>query len=652
MKKLTLLTTILLTATVALGQGVAINETGAEPHSSAMLDVSSADKGLLVPRMTLSQRDNISNAAEGLLIYQTDDTPGFYYRTGLVWVRLGEASPGGWSVMGNNLYYNEGNVGIGTNAPSAMLHVADNALISGLTIGAGGGSAATNTALGKEALENNNSGEQNTAVGAITLKNNSTGNFNSANGYGVLQFNTSGSFNTAAGNQALSMNETGSYNTAIGSGALYYNKGRSRSTAIGHNAMGQAFNGTSAVDSYNTAVGYEALRGHAIPGYNSGQYNTAVGDMALRSNRAGSYNTASGQGALYSNTSGNSNTAKGNHSLYQNTTGSYNFAGGQEALNKSTTGNANVAIGFRAGREITTGSNNIILGYYAGNNITTGNNNIVIGNEAGTPLPDGNSQMVIGASDMLYGDLSNKRIGIGTTNPDQKLDIDGQIKIRGGTPGEGKVLTSDTDGTASWQPATSVLSCIDIDGNAYPAFVIGDQVWMAENLRVTKYRNGDNIAQVTDSSSWKNLTSGAFCWYGNDPTGNAKYGPLYNWFAVDDPRGLCPEGWRVPTDAEWTVFTDMLGGTSVAGGKLKAASPLWDAPNTDATNSTGFSGLPAGARTFWATFDNIGSRGTWWSSTENFGNNSFYRYLNYDSGDVNKNYYYKQHGFSVRCIRD
>jgi hypothetical protein len=121
-KKLITITAILLTATVALGQGVAINETGAAPHSSAMFDVSSANKGLLVPRMTLAQRNDISNPAEGLLIYQTDDIHGFYYRTGTSWVRLGEASTGEWSVMADNIYYSTGNVGIGTSNPIALLH--------------------------------------------------------------------------------------------------------------------------------------------------------------------------------------------------------------------------------------------------------------------------------------------------------------------------------------------------------------------------------------------------------------------------------------------------------------------------------------------------------------------------------------------------
>jgi len=130
--------------------------------------------------------------------------------------------------------------------------------------------------------------------------------------------------------------------------------------------------------------------------------------------------------------------------------------------------------------------------------------------------------------------------------------------------------------TGSGPGGNSPSLCIDYDGNAYPTFTIGTQTWMAENLRLTHYRNGEAIPKVTDNAAWAALTTGAYCWYNNDQTTNARYGVLYNWYTASDSRGLCPQGWHVPTDAEWTTLTTYLCGMSVAGGKMKSVSPLVD----------------------------------------------------------------------------
>ncbi|MCP4833080.1 MAG: hypothetical protein GY886_12790, partial [Gammaproteobacteria bacterium] len=142
-----------------------------------------------------------------------------------------------------------------------------------------------------------------------------------------------------------------------------------------------------------------------------------------------------------------------------------------------------------------------------------------------------------------------------------------------GTPGYYYYTGADWISVTSAGPGgISASSCIDYDGNAYPTTTIGEQVWMAENLRVTHYRNGDAIPHVT-TTGW-GYSTGAYCWYDNDQATNEKYGALYNWYTVDDSRGLCPEGWHVPTDDQWTALTTYLGGTSVAGGKMKAISDL------------------------------------------------------------------------------
>ena len=207
--------------------------------------------------------------------------------------------------------------------------------------------------------------------------------------------------------------------------------------------------------------------------------------------------------------------------------------------------------------------------------------------------------------------------------------------------------------TGAGPGAISTSSCIDYDGNAYTTFTIGNQVWMAENLRVTHYNNGDAIPTVTDNTAWTGLSTGAYCWYGNDQSANEKYGALYNWYTVDDSRGLCPDGWHVPTHVEWTTLTTYLGGTSVAGGKMKATSDLWNSPNTDAANTSRFSGLPGGYRYYIGSFFYIGYYGFWWSSTESSSDYAWNRYLFYSVSYVTvTNSKVKQTGFSVRCLRD
>jgi uncharacterized protein (TIGR02145 family) len=206
--------------------------------------------------------------------------------------------------------------------------------------------------------------------------------------------------------------------------------------------------------------------------------------------------------------------------------------------------------------------------------------------------------------------------------------------------------------TGSGPGGNSPFMCIDYDGNAYPTFTIGTQTWMAENLRVTHYRNGDAIPNVTDNTAWAALSTGAYCWYNNDQATNAKYGVLYNWYTVNDSRGLCPQGWHAPTQAEWTGLTTYLGGWEVAGGKMKSVSALWFSPNTDATNNSGFSGLPGGFRVYNGTFYNIGNLGYWWSSTEYTSTYAWYRYLYSNSGYVSVSDDDKRFGFSVRCLRD
>jgi uncharacterized protein (TIGR02145 family) len=207
----------------------------------------------------------------------------------------------------------------------------------------------------------------------------------------------------------------------------------------------------------------------------------------------------------------------------------------------------------------------------------------------------------------------------------------------------------------------SVLNAlVDIDGNNYPVVKIGNQIWMKENLRVSRYRNGDLIPIVTDIAAWAALTTGGRTWYDNDSTTYENpYGNLYNWYALTDNRGLCPYGWHAPTDAEWTILTTYLGGQSIAGGKMKSTgTAYWNTPNTAATNESGFSVLPGGYRNFDGSFGSISYKAFFWSATEYDSFNAWLRYLNYTIGSVGRDYSIddntsnKSVGASVRCLRD
>jgi uncharacterized protein (TIGR02145 family) len=192
----------------------------------------------------------------------------------------------------------------------------------------------------------------------------------------------------------------------------------------------------------------------------------------------------------------------------------------------------------------------------------------------------------------------------------------------------------------------------DIDGNIYNTVRIGDQVWMAENLKVIHYNNGDPIPNKTDSLLWVNSQTGAYCSYDNLISNSEIYGHLYNWYAVDDKRGLCPAGWHVPSKEEFKILRDHLGGWEIAGGKLKETGfDHWLIPNVAADNSTGFTALPGGERTLYK-FLNIKWRGFFWSSTTS-GRTFTYLEIGFSNPELHiVNQSYPFDGFSVRCIKD
>ena len=194
----------------------------------------------------------------------------------------------------------------------------------------------------------------------------------------------------------------------------------------------------------------------------------------------------------------------------------------------------------------------------------------------------------------------------------------------------------------------------DIDGNTYMTVKIDKQIWMAENLKTTRFNDGTAIPLVTDSAEWGNdgPTYGPrYCWYNNDTTYKNIYGALYCWPAAGTGK-LCPTGWHVPEPAEWTTIINYLGGQNVAGGKLKESGTThWKSPNTGATNESGFTALPGGFRQFYGPFSFIGLKGYWWSSVH-YMENAYDMDLNYDSGYTERDRDVMGCGISVRCVKD
>ena len=201
------------------------------------------------------------------------------------------------------------------------------------------------------------------------------------------------------------------------------------------------------------------------------------------------------------------------------------------------------------------------------------------------------------------------------------------------------------------------LSITDVDGNIYKTVIIGTQTWMAENLKTSRYNDGNFIPNIKDSIAWSELSTGAWCYHNNNEKNNVKYGKLYNWYAVNPTtngnKNVCPNGWHVPSAGEWTVLSEYLGGDLVAGGKLKGVDTTnWDSPNVEATNTSLFTGLPFGGRAKNGVFYGYGYIGHWWSSTDENSISAWYRDVIVKYGIFSKDYIFKKNGMSIRCLKD
>lgn len=196
----------------------------------------------------------------------------------------------------------------------------------------------------------------------------------------------------------------------------------------------------------------------------------------------------------------------------------------------------------------------------------------------------------------------------------------------------------------------------DIDGNAYAAVQIGEQLWMAEDLKTARFSDGSPIPLVENYDEWAQLSLPAYSWYNNDTANANDFGLLYNWFAVESGK-LCPEGWHVPSDEEWIALESAVGGAQIAGGALKEqGTALWKTPNTEASNEAGFSARPGGYRSYNGTFNLIRTSGYWWSTSLKswYGSEpkAMYRYMRYDDPSLARHIAEKTNGFNVRCVKN
>lgn len=200
-------------------------------------------------------------------------------------------------------------------------------------------------------------------------------------------------------------------------------------------------------------------------------------------------------------------------------------------------------------------------------------------------------------------------------------------------------------------PKPSVQTIKDIEGNVYKTISIGSQVWMAENLKTSKFRDGESIPNAPDNAQWHNYSTAAFCYYNNEASHQNTYGKLYNWYAANDTR-LCPAGYRVSTNADWEQLISFIGGGAMAGAKLKESGTSHWLSNPGSTNETGFTALPGGYRQADGVFDLMGNVGQWWTSTEQSGNYSWSKAIFGSESLIYSSAEEKKAGYAVRCIKE
>lgn len=540
--KYTLLTFLLVSLTISLSaQSVGISADGSAPDNSAMLDVHSTTKGMLVPRMTTLQRQALIAPADGLLVYDLDSST-FWYFNNTDWIDLSSKlladddrdtkievertidsdlihftvggdiiailnqktlnieAPGKGTFIGQNAgQFDDGS----ENANSAFGHFALRYNTSG----------SANTAIGRSALIANTTGSQNTGVGEFSLFKNTIGSINTAIGRGALNENTTGDHNLAVGTSTLLLNTSGTHNVALGNYALRSNTTGKLNTALGHAALQNVSNNLSEL----VAVGDSALFYNGGPSSIDGRYNTAVGARALRSNTTGRgsvaigykssyanetgiFNTAIGESSLANNISGSSNVAVGFSALLNSDSGE-NVAVGSNAMGKLTSGAKNVGIGRNADRSNQTGSFNTIIGYQAGgtaiNHSKTGN--VFVGYQAGY-FETSDNKLYIDNSDsaapLIYGDFDSNILRV---NGELQVSDAYRFPLLDGIVNQ--VLSTDGSGVLSWSDYSASQWVDDAPNNiSYSGNVAIGTVSPTHRLHVFSNFDAAKISSTSVSS--------------------------------------------------------------------------------------------------------------------------------------------------------
>jgi trimeric autotransporter adhesin len=422
-----------------------INASGTAPNSQAMLDISSTTKGLLIPRMTTTQRSDILGPTTGLTVYDTDYKD-YFYSNGLRWFKIfsNHSHSNTNVILGDDAMPNN-------NSATHNIAIGSNALRSHTYSGDGNNDQTRNIAIGSNALFSNNStnntnGRFNIAIGGNAMQENTIGSYNLALGNDALNENINGFYNYAVGSQALGKNTLGSSNLAIGSFALHTSLAKSYNLAIGHAALRNFDNSATPALTFNTAIGHNSIQGSVTSSDNTGIQNTALGYNSMLDNTSGSNNLALGYNTLSKNTTGNFITAVGTQALQNNAAINRNTAIGYGAMERSdnsttstdafntaigvfamrgsstpanNTGKRNVAIGDLALTGFTIGSDNVMIGNSAGSANTTGSGNIYIGNQAGGGQSTASNQLIIENSNadqaLLRGDFTGNKLGVNFT---------------------------------------------------------------------------------------------------------------------------------------------------------------------------------------------------------------------------------------------
>ena len=418
----------LLLAATLNAQSVAINTDGTTANASSLLEVKSTTKGMLIPRMTKSEKSLIGSPATGLLIFQNSpDSIGFHFYNGSAWVWLGDASNTdslSWKTTGNNNLRSSNFIGtlndsalrfrIRNTASGIIDSISQNTALGFKTLYGNNGSG--NTALGFRSLASNSAGNQNVAIGDSALSTNQITPGLVAVGYNALAKSKSGDYSTALGYQALAVDTTGQFNTAVGAFALNSSARGLANTAVGAAALSSVTTG-----GFNTAVGQAALYLHVKNGN-----NTAIGSNALQNDTTGFNNTAVGLSSMLNNTNGFDNSALGRESLKSHTNNNNNTAIGSLALSNDLTGSENTGIGYSALTTNTSGQFNTSLGANA--NVAANNlsNATAIGYRA---MVGQSNSMVLGSISGVNSAVADTKVGIGTTTPNTSFHVDGSVSI-------------------------------------------------------------------------------------------------------------------------------------------------------------------------------------------------------------------------------